>query len=502
MTFIWGLLAHAYAFFNSNFSHDCLNSMMGGAIEEKWKVELGRYFVPVYRAILRGNITLPWVIGVLGLLWTGFAVCLTIKLFDIKKKVVIVLIAGVMVTNITYISQIATYLYEFDFDAFALLMAVAAVYVWKKWNGQRGIIVGSIFIMMSIGIYQAYFAVALTLVICVCLKELFDETTIREIVLNGIKAIAMFLCGGTLYFITGKIIYRMMNLVQQSRTDVFDFSEIGNPIKYYVVLLLKTLIDLPKRLLHAAYPTGIIYTIVIVMICIISILLIYTFTHKKMESTRVIIIFMLLAALALSMNSIHFLSRGEAHDLMIYSVWLFYVIVLLYTQWFSEEKSITSKWRKIPQIIACILVAIVLWQNIIISNTAYLKKDLEAKSTLATMTRVVAMMEEQEGYEYGETVIAFVGANHVYGNIDKFDRVRNITGLRANNALSSDSVTPRYNTYRSYLTNVLNYPINIVEEEKRIELKENVIVKNMPSFPEKGCMMLIDDILVVKMGDY
>ena len=36
MTFIWGLLAHAYAFFNSNFSHDCLNSMMGGTIEEKW----------------------------------------------------------------------------------------------------------------------------------------------------------------------------------------------------------------------------------------------------------------------------------------------------------------------------------------------------------------------------------------------------------------------------------------------------------------------------------
>lgn len=501
-TFIWGLLAHAYAFSNSNFSHDCLNSMMGGTVEENWKIALGRYFVPLYRSVFRGSITLPWLIGVLGLFWTALAACLVIKLFDIKKSSFIVLVCGIMVTNITYISQIATYLYEYDFNAFALLAAVSAVYLWKKQKNIGGMIGGSLLVMLSLGIYQAYISVALTLIICISVQELFENIEIKEIVLEGIKALVMLLVGGVLYYLIGKVICHINGIVPQARTDVFDFSGIANPVQYYAVLFVKTIIDVPRRIAHEAYSSGVVPAIGILLVLMLGVLLIYTMFQKKMEVIRIAIIIGLLALLPIAMNSTHFLSKGTAHDLMIYAVWFFYVIALLYTHWFSQQEFVTKQWKKIPYLISCVLIFVMLWQNIVIANTAYLKKDLEAKSTLSTMTRVLTMIEEEEQYVFNETSVAFVGCDNVYDVIEGFDETRNITGLYSNNSLSSDSVTPRYNTYKAYFKYMLNYPINIIDEETRIALKENDIVEEMPSFPEKGCIKMVEDVLVVKMGEY
>lgn len=122
-TFLWGLVAHAYGFLHNNLSHDVLNAFVAMTTEEIWKIELGRFFVPVYRYLFRGAVSLPWLIGLVGLFWTSLAVFFTIQLLDVKKKPVIALIAGIMASNITYISQIATYVYEFDFNALALLLA-------------------------------------------------------------------------------------------------------------------------------------------------------------------------------------------------------------------------------------------------------------------------------------------------------------------------------------------------------------------------------------------
>nr|WP_072515135.1 hypothetical protein [Ndongobacter massiliensis] len=66
-TFFWGLLAHAYGFLNGFFTHDGLNALIADSTEELWKVELGRFLVPVYRQLVRSAVTTPWVIGVIGL---------------------------------------------------------------------------------------------------------------------------------------------------------------------------------------------------------------------------------------------------------------------------------------------------------------------------------------------------------------------------------------------------------------------------------------------------
>ena len=58
VTFIIGLITHAYMYFQDSFSHDSLNEF-NGAVYNVWKIQLGRYFVPLYRMFTRGDLTLP-----------------------------------------------------------------------------------------------------------------------------------------------------------------------------------------------------------------------------------------------------------------------------------------------------------------------------------------------------------------------------------------------------------------------------------------------------------
>ncbi|MBP9988058.1 MAG: glucosyltransferase domain-containing protein, partial [Ruminococcus sp.] len=99
-TFIFGLAAHLYAFTHSLFSHDSLNAFIAGNIENQSKISVGRFMVPVIRSLTRGSVALPWVIGFLALIYISVSVYFVIKIFNMKSKFGIILIAGIMSTNI------------------------------------------------------------------------------------------------------------------------------------------------------------------------------------------------------------------------------------------------------------------------------------------------------------------------------------------------------------------------------------------------------------------
>lgn len=126
------MTAHGYAFFNQHFAHDSLNVLYASYVEEKWKVALGRFVVPVYRYLTRGSLALPWLIGLLSIAFLSVAVYLVVRMFQVQSRSMITLIAGIMVTNLCVIAQTATYEYELDLNMLALLQAVVATLIWKK----------------------------------------------------------------------------------------------------------------------------------------------------------------------------------------------------------------------------------------------------------------------------------------------------------------------------------------------------------------------------------
>ena len=46
-TFVWGILAHGYAFMHNYFSHDSLHEFNADVWGNTWKIQLGRFLVPI-----------------------------------------------------------------------------------------------------------------------------------------------------------------------------------------------------------------------------------------------------------------------------------------------------------------------------------------------------------------------------------------------------------------------------------------------------------------------
>lgn len=88
-----------------------------------------------FARFIRGEFLNPWLIGFISLFLISISVFLIAEIFDINSKVLLVLISGIMTTNLTITAVTATYLYELDYDMCALFFAVFSVYFLKKNNG-------------------------------------------------------------------------------------------------------------------------------------------------------------------------------------------------------------------------------------------------------------------------------------------------------------------------------------------------------------------------------
>ncbi len=499
-TFLWGLIAHAYGFLHNNLSHDVLNAFTALPGEEGWKIELGRFFVPIYRMFFRGPLSLPWLIGLIGMFWLSLAVYLTVRLFKIENKTLIVLLAGLMTTNITLISQIATYLYEFDFNALALLASVGAVTFWRTQNRWKQFLLAPLCLLLSLSIYQAYITVTVTLVIWLSLIDLLEQKKIRSILTEGVIGILFLLIGMILYLLLGKIVYAATGITPQPRTDMFQLDNIVNTVRSIFSLLSPTLTNLRNNILHSAYPQILLSILLWSSALLAFIQFIKLLIVKHFEPARSILACLLLLILPLGMNCIYIIIAGQGmHNLMCYASWFVYIFLLYFTTQINTPAMLPGRFSKVTRFLAYTLAIFLLFQNIVIANTCYVKKEMEATATLSTMTRVVAALEEHEDYHYGETTVAFIGADSSNENIYGFEKVDNITGMWSKTAIPADTSLYYYNVYKTYFDYVLNYPINLCSDEVHAELVNDPRVQALPSFPDQNAIQMIDGVLVVKM---
>ena len=496
--FSFGLIAHAYGFLNLGLSHDWLNAYIATGVEDELKLSTGRFIVPLYRWLTRGDVATPWLLGLLGLCWTAAAAVLVVELFRVRSKVCIALIAGVMVTNISYISQIASYHHEFDCNALSLLLSVAAVYFWERKRGFSSVFLGSVCILLSLGIYQAFFDVAVTLIIGLSLRDLLEKEDAKDVFLHGLSGILLLLLGGGFYLLTEKLICLLTGLEFWDRTNIFSYAQ-KNTLHFCLYLLKEALLFWLDKVNHPAYGSWILGAALAILSLATLLTTAQYFLKNKFGTERFLLALALLAALPFAMVCIFLGMRGaRVHDLMIYSVWFFYIFLLLLSWKNAQLHPIKcTKWIRN---ITSVLVIWVLMQNVILSNMAYTKHSLEVQGTLSTMTRVVSDLENREDYVYAETPLAFIGiyesAEYPYEPL----HVQEITGMEVDSALYTDSNDPYYNTYATYFRYVMQYQIKNCEPEAWNALVDDPRVQAMPAYPQRGYIQMVDDILVVKMS--
>lgn len=494
-SFIFGMIAHGFMYLNADFTHDSLYGIVGIPEIDTMNISIGRFLLPQYLKI-RGYVASPLLIGVIGIAFIALSTYLLIDLFEIKSNYTKLLLSAIMVTNYTVTITNATYINDSDPYYASLFFAVLAVYALVK-DKKIGVIVGIVSTFLSIGLYQAYFQVSILLLMIIVTMRLLNNEDYKQVFLDALKIAAYMLVGVIAYYVVYKITLSINGISASTGyngipelSKYFDLKVISgyfkNSIEYEVAWFCgknhhhQKLIFITNLMLVISMLWG--------MISISK--------EKKTKSINLALMTLAIVLMPVGMNFLCILSQGYEHEVMTFSFFIIYVLILKIIEVFvtGEKKNIVNGCITL---ITSVLCGYMIFSNCIYSNEMYLEKHLVVENTLSTMTRVLDRIEQTDGYEVGKTPVVFIGTP-----IQSKLEMERYGFLNTGEATNVYSAITYYETYYSYFERYLGYPINllsIVDEYNYGAMKE---VKDMPTFPDKGSVAFVGDTLVVKMCEW
>ena len=494
-TFAFGLVAHGYAFFNANFNHDSLYGMIGNRDYNLFMLQIGRFIRPIW-ARIRGNIVLPTLIGFISLFFVSCSSYLIIRILNIKNKGLIILICGILITNYTVALTYATYIHDADIYSISLFLSVLSVYFYTSKN-RIGLLIGTILMVISLGIYQAFFQVSIYLLMILAIERLINNEKSSKIVLDNIKILLCMILSIVIYYLIYKLSLLVFNVplgdTYNSMPQLRDYFDLGS-ISYIVEEMFKSekMWFFGKNAHHWWMILG------INILCVVCILLTYIkcIKDRRINTSNIVLSILVLLLMPLGICIVCVMSKGLIHDIMTYSYFLFYIFTFKMFELCFEEKS--GKHRRYIEYVIYPLTFALLLSNTVYANELYIEKELMEQTTLSTMTRIINRMEETDGYEFNETPVMIVGVL----TISDLSHTR--IGFMNTGEGTNVAFTITYQgIYEKYFENYLAYPINLVDDDTLFNYyyKDDVI-KDMPCFPDKDSVKFVDDILVVKIADY
>lgn len=483
-TWIGGLLAHAYRFFNFLPTGDTMHSFYGtGATYRS-----GRWFLD-WASKVSTNYELTWVNAMLSLLYISVAVIMIIELLEIKNRISIVLVAVLIVTFPTVTSTFA-YMFTADGYMMAFMLAVTGVYLTEKFK--VGFIPGILCVCLSMSAYQAYLSVSLVLVAIICIKRILLEEMAFVQALKAEYKQAIVLVGGA-----------VLNKVLTSAINAYIGMEL-TPYQGINDVHLLTIEDNMKAIrtswdgfklffMIGEWADSSWYSRLNQLLFVF--LLVFTIYHvlkKKVYKRPFALCCVVLAYLCMPMlvYVIRFVSvKVVYHALMVMSLSLIYVFVLLLIENFDEK----SKLERVFKLVTTIVLFGICYLNILNANYSYYQMNLSYEKSYAVALDVLTRVEGIEEFD-GTQKIA------VYGFYDASNAIivptiPEIVGVSNGTVLGSQD---HYLAMWEYCMGRV-YSGATMEEADAIQMTE--MYSNMSIYPYAGCVEMIDDVVVVKLSE-
>lgn len=502
VTTIFMIMTHGYVYFNQIFSHDSMKIIYWGEWLMYDTVEIGRYIIPLY-LLIRGKYYPPFLIGILSIIFMILLIYYLVKIFDIKNKINIALLTGILSTSCTITLLNATYIEYSDMYILSFLLAIISVYLLLKSKMKLRVPLSILLLITSLGIYQTSLPIFVLLIIIYSIIEIIKKKDIKNTLKNFSINMIFGVVASGIYFGIYKLILKIFNVkastCYNSINETAKYESIKDMIKM-IINQYKTTYDF---IIHPStyYKTLsiIINTILIILVILFFIVILFNRKNKYSIIHRILVIISL-ATTTFVVNCTYFLSNGVLHQLMIFPMFLLYIIPIIILDKSQNDnikefvctKSITKKAYKYIAVGFALLIV----SSIIYSNQVYQKKQMEFEATKLTMNRIVQNIENIDGYEIDKTQVVFIGyLSNGPLSLEKKELDYNSVGLQGKYSLTY------YLNYEQFLNYYMGYPVKVLNEDKSKEFAEKEEVKNMEPFPSKESCKIVDDVLVIKLSN-
>lgn len=486
---LFGLAAHLFKITNFIPNWDSLLNLY----TDQNKTNLGRCFLG-FACSFSTYYDLPWINGFLSLIYVGLSAVCVSELFEIKSRIPLVLIGGLMVTFPTVTSTLA-YNYTADGYFLALLCMCLAVIMCVRFH--RGLLPAAVLIAFGLGIYQAYITFAMVLMLIYLVDELlFKQINIKQFWTMSCRFAVCGVLGGIGYWMSMKITV-FMSGIQLSEYQNIDKSFSLQEMNFFYSVLragykfLKYFFDFSSGI-------DLFLIINIILFSGLSILFLYSFWAQKTyrQFWRIFLSGMCLIAIPFASYALYFVNPIlDYHNLMVMSLCLIYILPVLFYERLSELSDrmfIIKQWGILG------LSALTIFNFILIANISYQKLYMSYEKSYGVIIRLADRIEQLPGAMECNK-LAVIGCLPGSESIS-VDFPPDMTGITDDYIIRKQDTMMQENVTQAMLQDYCGITFEDTTEDDICAVCKKEEFSQMNEWPEQNSVSVIGDILVVNFG--
>lgn len=485
-TFLIGLLIHFYKFSNTMLNHDSVFNYY----HSQNIVGSGRWLLSAACA-LSSFFDLPWITGILSLVYISLTVVIIIDLFEVKNPVVIGLTGGLLVS---FPAVTGTLFFGFTADGYFLSMLLAAIAArLQRVNDKKisHLIISMLLICCSCGIYQAYVSFAIILLICHFILYILNHEEIKtKDCFKWIgRQIINFGGGLGLYFIIWKICLKYEHFTATSYQGInelkFSFGTIISAIPDIIKSLALTIIEW-NVFEHGWTVYGILN---VIFLLLAAAALVFSIVKTKLYRQRIKFLLVLICCAVVPFAAYMWRFTSESVEYgyrMLASLFVVLAFILILAD---------KYYNKILGSAAAILLALIIFNNGINANISYFYLDKEYKNSYAQASEMISRIHEMDT----DCTELFVVGNTAVDNALDDDVVKKYIPLFSN--MIEKSYLYNDDHFIPFFNNTFSCQFKKADPQKCVSLLNSQEIKNMGIWPAKDSIQIVDDIIVIKISD-
>ena len=456
-------------------------------------IALGRWFLPVVCSF-SSFYDLPFLNGIIAIVFHALGAVCIVKTLNVKKKITAGLI-GAVIMSVPTVTSVMMYNYVADGYSISFFMATLAAFYMTK--GKPNYIIASLFIALSVGIYQAYITVTIMLVLFFLINKLvFENASFKDIIKKTVFMLLSGILGMALYGIILKIILGVFSaelLEYQGMSDAASFSGIDLMGSLYTIkeTLISYFFDLSGGIN--------VYVILNVFVLVFTVLYYIKCIVKNQvykNFANLIMIAVLSVLLILGAGALAFINPGvDYHNLMLMGYSVFYLFFLIIYERGTEknEKRTSAKcWFVLIMAVAVII------NHVVIANVSYHKAQIAYEKSYGVLIRIADRIEQTENAADCDKILvigALENSNDYSVNLSP-----DITGITDGHIIRADDETVGQSVLTSALNDYCDKNYGFISGEEKKTLLQREDIKAMKNWPHKDCVTVLDDTIVIKLG--
>ena len=457
-------------------------------------LDLGRWFL-AFVCSFGSFYDLPFLSGITAIIFHAFGAVVICRLFDVKKHITAALIGAVIVSFPT-VTSVMMYNYVADGYSIAFFLSTLAAYYMTCEKPKYAL--AAVLLALSMGIYQAYLTVAVTLVLMYLIVTLiFDRTAWTTVLKKAVYMLLTGIFGGVLYLAVLKL------LLSVSSTTLLEYQGVNAAESLSNIDLRASLYIIKETFLQLFFDTSHGVTVyflwnVIVVVFTAALYGKHIVQNKLYKKPiHLILIIGLTVMLIPGACILALINAGvDYHNLMLMGYVIFY---LLFVFLYEKDSEGRDKWNASKCWGVLMIAGVLIANQVVIANVSYHKAQMAYEKSYGVLMRIADRIEETPGADRCDRllVIGALADSQAYSAVLPPD----ITGITDGYIIRADDEMVGQSVLCSALNDYCGKDYTFISGDEKRTLIASADVQAMGIWPHADCIVVRGETIIIKLGE-